>query len=373
LLEQLLEKELRVYQSEAVDIFLKEKQGMLNLPTGAGKTLLTAEIIRRLGFKTLFVVNKIDLAIQAKDVLKKSLGVDIGMIGMGENDIKPITVATVQSLNSQLDSFKDYLSTIRMVVFDECHSVASSSYRRLRYHLKNVEFVLGLSATTFRTDKKDMNLEAAIGPVIHKIDVQELIDKGYLSEMVITFVNYDVPREKIKEMEQLSKKGLVNETEDYGSFYQNFIVHNQYRNDVIKKLVEENKGKQILLTTKLIEHGRMLSEFLGCEFLYGETEKDLRKDILDRFKKKELNVVVGSLMIFGEGLDIPCLDLIINCSGHASDVRSIQLLGRAMRKTDTKNVGRYLDFIDHHRFFKRASFKRINIFKKQGYHINYIY
>jgi len=91
-------KILRDYQNEAVDIFMRKKIGILELATGSGKTEIAIEIIRRLGCKTLFIVDKIELLKQTKKRIEESLGIEVGMVGYGKDIVKDITVATIQTL-----------------------------------------------------------------------------------------------------------------------------------------------------------------------------------------------------------------------------------------------------------------------------------
>jgi len=365
--DKIIGKELRPYQEEAVETIINEKIGMISLPTGSGKTLCAAELIRRINMKTLFIVNKKSLAVQTKKELENMLGVDIGMIGMGINNPKFITVGLIQTINKNIKSFDSYLSSIGMCVIDECHGSASLSYRKLSYRLKNTKYRIGLSATTFRTDEKDMNMTAMLGDVVIKIGAMELIDKDYLADTIINFIEYDVPENEIILMNERAKTGLINETEQYHSLYKEFIVENNMRNAMICDLVNKYKDKKILIVTKAVDHGKILSDMIGCDFIYGDTPISERNDLLDKFNKGDIDKLIGSIQVFGEGINIPSMDILINAAANSSDVRSIQTIGRVMRKTDTKKVGMYIDFIDSfHKFFRHASFKRMRVFKRQG-------
>ena len=75
----------------------------LELSTGAGKTLIATEIIRKLGVKTLFVVDKTELLNQAVTTLDENLGLEIGILGNGEKNIQNITVATIQTILKKLE------------------------------------------------------------------------------------------------------------------------------------------------------------------------------------------------------------------------------------------------------------------------------
>ena len=94
---------LRDYQTTAVDRFLKDKIGILEIGTGGGKTEIAIEVIRRLEMKTLFIVDKVELLRQTKERLEKALGFEIGQLGHGKTDVRMITVATVQTITKNLN------------------------------------------------------------------------------------------------------------------------------------------------------------------------------------------------------------------------------------------------------------------------------
>ena len=129
---------------------------------------MSAEVIRQLKCKSLFIVNKIELLKQTKKVIKECLGIEVGQIGQGVVDIKDVTVATVQILNKRITNFAVYLCTVRFCIFDETHKTAAKSYIKISKHLVNSEYRLGMSGTAFRDDGNDMQIWAATGYIIHK-------------------------------------------------------------------------------------------------------------------------------------------------------------------------------------------------------------
>jgi superfamily II DNA or RNA helicase len=364
-------KELRQYQIDSIEQFLPKKIGMLEMGTGSGKTTVFTEIIRRLNHKTLIIVNRVELLKQTRDEIKDLLGIEVGMIGAGEFNIKHVTVATIQSLSNNIVQMKDYLRSIRLLVVDEAQFINMKSYWKLSKQLVNTEYRIAVSGTCRRTDGNDMYLNAMSGNVVYSKSAQELIKEGYLVEPVIRFVPEYMDSEEVKRYENSTKTDLINEEIVYHRLYQAMIMNNNKRNNIITRLVEENVGKKTLILTKLIEHGRILSESLACPFIYGETPKDEREKILEDFKTKDGGVLVGSMQIFAEGLNILKLDVVINASAMSSDIKEVQSLGRLLRKFAGKNVCYYYDFMDSGRIFNKASRNRFKAFLKEGHDVEY--
>lgn len=364
---------LRDYQNESADVMLRSKIGILQLATGAGKTEVAIEIVRRLGYKTLFVVEKRELLIQTKIRMEKALGIEVGVIGYGEFNPKHITIATIQTLVKHLKEHKDYLKSIRVAMFDECHHVSSKSFWKLAHYLPNTEYRIGFSGTATRDDGEEMKIFASTGNIIYDIDSQKLIQMGYLIQPQIIFIKDFLDDYNIGQLELDSQTGLINETDNYRLYYENFISNSDIRNRIISELCSKHKDKKILILTKLIEHGEILKNSIpGSEHLWGETKKDIRKDILERFIKGDLNILISTISIFSEGIDIPSLNIVINASCNAGNVKTIQVLGRVLRQLEGKKDAIYYDFIDESKFFKKASLKRRRALLNQGHEVETI-
>lgn len=361
---------LRDYQTRAVDTFLRQKIGILEIGTGGGKTEIAIECIRRLGIRTLFIVDKIELMRQTKERIEKSLDISVGQIGQGITDIQVITVATVQTITKHLSTLAPYLRSVRFCIFDETHKVAARSYWRISQQLINSEYRLGISGTAFRDDGNDMMINASTGYKIFDLSSKKLIEEGWLVKPQVIFIKDYMSKEEVRTTEESLKTGLINETPNYTNFYKGFISGNPRRNLVIQNLITINPSKRILILTKLIEHGQDLQQLIPeSEHLYGATNKKERKEMFDKFVKGEIKVLISTLSIFAEGINIPALDVVINASANKGNVKTIQVLGRVLRKLSGKENAVYYDFMDETRFFRLASLARKRILHKEGHNI----
>ncbi|WP_239233766.1 DEAD/DEAH box helicase family protein [Thermococcus chitonophagus] len=141
-----VEFELRDYQVEAVEKWMKEKKGIIVLPTGSGKTIIAMEIIRRLSLSTLVVVPTLALLEQWKERL--SIFGEVGEFSGKKKELKPITVTTYDSayINAEILGDKFFL-----IVFDECHHLPSEAYRNIA-QMSAAPYRLGLTAFPERAD-----------------------------------------------------------------------------------------------------------------------------------------------------------------------------------------------------------------------------
>jgi len=376
-----LSKELRDYQEKAVEKFLLSgfDRNMINFGTGGGKTLTAMELIRKINMKTIFIVDRKELMYQTYDNLVKEFGLEnVGIYGDGKDNKNFITVAMVQTLIKRCPL--DYMSTISFAIFDECHKASAESYFKVNQWLKNTRWTLGLTATPFRDDGKDMLINAVCGYPCFTKSSEELIKEGYLVKPTVTFINnFDNTDYKKKELiindyfrELCNHDKIVMEkkkAELYRSYYKTFIVKNEARNNKIQELVEENSDKKILIMVKSVEHGQMLSGQLKVPYISGKLNKKERSQHFDDFKGEKLNILIGTFSIFSEGIDIPAIDMVINAGANSGSVKTIQMIGRALRAKVGKNNAVYYDFKDPYKFLNFASVKRQKALKKEGYMI----
>jgi superfamily II DNA or RNA helicase len=321
---------LRDYQVEAIVKSIEAKRAVICLPTGSGKTLCGIALTAELKLPTVFFVHKKELLYQTKEAYEKAFGDKklIGQVGDGIIDLKPITVAMVQTasrLPQQL--FSDY----GLVIFDECHHTPADTVYDIAKHIES-EYVIGLSATPRREDGKEMLIWAGTGPICYNITTSEMINKGYLAKPFIDFI----------EVEPLAfKKGLK-----YQDIYRIAIVHNEDRNTKIAlKAVELAVKGKVYIHVRQVAHGEQLCMLINellpanvrqAEFIYGEDTTQTRNKVIDAFKNRDLRILVSTLL--GEGVDLPEMYALILASGGLSRTFIQQVFGRLLRISQHKEV-----------------------------------
>jgi len=364
-------KILMEHQDAGITSFVKEERGCVEAATGGGKSLIIADFIRRKPFKTLIVIHTKELLYQLKDTIEEELGVKCGVVGDGVIDIQHITVATIQTLNRNLGEFADWLQSIRNIIIDEAHHAASDSYFNLFTKLKNVQYRLGTTATFDRDDGHEMKLKAIIGTEVYSIKSQALIKKDLLMNPDIMFIKYEVPKEQKELMEQKALGQNINPIPEYLPFYKTKVIENNFRNAQIQKIVNKHEDQSVLILIKNIAHGELLNELIeGSEYINGTSPKKFRETTLDNFKSKKLRVLVSSVGILSEGFNMPSLSIIVNASANVGDIKTVQIIGRILRKHKDKTMAIYYDFMDEGTFLARASLDRMKKFKSEGYKIN---
>lgn len=396
--------EFRPYQIRAQDNAIAEKCGVIELPTGGGKTYTIAGLIARIGATpTIFYVPKNELLYQTKEAYQKFFDAPIGILGDSQVDLQEITVATVQtvyaalkkareirirdekvqefnrlsrkrqlthaesvkleelvqdqekrSLDQRTITILEYLSQAQMFVMDECHHVPANSIQEICYFHKQANYRYGTSATPFREDGEDLKIEGALGHKVIQVTPKELIDQGYLVPPKI-FLYRVLPSVKTSDLAKIT----------FPAIYKANIVEHDSRNDKVLKcaLKFEEWDLTTMVLVNHIAHGQeLLRTFrdagLHCHFIKGEMNNVKRRELIEQLKKKELMTLICTSQIGGEGLDIPSLDAIINAGGGKSAIQTIQRSGRVLRPSPGKTEGYIIDFLDNVKYLKTHSNKR---------------
>ena len=361
--------ELRDYQIEAYQRVINKERGILDLPTGSGKSAIAAKILSHYGLPTLYIVPSLNLIYQTAEVFSGIFGEEyIGFRGDGKSKEGLIVVATQQTLWSRKDTkdITDLFSRTKVLILDEAHKVEKTEARskslgntwyQIAMRCFNARIRVAMSATPGKEGSFGrMLLEAVTGKEIYKLLTSDLIKQDYLSKP--TFYIYTIPiKSKIK---------------NWQSAYTLNICKNKARNRKIvshaKRLAK--KGKSVLIVVDRIErHGQVLMEMLGdaAESLYGKDKSDIRLDVLQRFKAGKLKILLSTLI--KEGVDLPEMDAIIMANAGAGGVngrKTVQTIGRCLRKTAEKNQAIIIDFFDDDGgILKRHSEARMSIYKSE--------
>lgn len=382
---------LRPYQQSALEAALRTRRGIIQIATGGGKTLLAAHLIRRIGRPTFFFVHTLDLLYQSARVFREELGLDVGLLGDGQACLRPLTVATIQTVmrafgasapvrrpkakpGTPLDEeeeqerleqltnldeatcqeVREAIQAAGVVIFDECHHVPADSFYKIAMHTGAADWRFGLSATPWRDDGHDLLLEAALGEKVSVMDCSTLIDHGFLVPPRILMLPAPKPGCNFRGMR-------------YPECYQRAIVENQERNRVIAAQAQawSAQGLSILILVAQIAHGQALQELLPeANFVYGSLDSGLRQQYLRELEQK-LHPVMIATTLADEGLDIPSLDAVILGGGGKSPTRAYQRIGRALRPGPGKAEAFILDFSDKAPYLKEHSQARLALYRQE--------
>jgi len=167
---------LRNYQEQAVNAVLQRDFGVLQAPTGSGKTTMALAVVAARRQPAVVVCHTRELAEQWRQRAVQFLDVrpgEIGMIGGGKFKIgERLTVALVQSLRDRAAEVSEHIG---FLVVDECHHIPATTFGET-VQAFDCKYQLGLSATPYRRDGLQKLISWYVGPVVHRIDQGGLVN-----------------------------------------------------------------------------------------------------------------------------------------------------------------------------------------------------
>jgi len=354
-------REPRPFQTEALAAWKRgQGRGVVVLPTGAGKShvaLLAIDDRRR---STLVVVPTLDLVRQWYDLLRSSFGVEVGLIGGGEYDVRSLTVSTYDSAYLHMENIGDRFG---LVVFDECHHLPGQTYS-LGAQLCLAPYRLGLTATPERVDGRELVLEALVGSVVYRKDIVEL-SGSYLADYETVRMQVALSPDERTEYDSeraiylsfVRKHGIrMGDPRGWGDFVirSSRSVEGQramraYRRqrelalaapaklDAVAHLLHlHRRERTIIFTQDNATAYRVARRFLVPTITH-QTKVKERSEVLSGFADGEYGAVVTS-KVLNEGVDVPDASVAIVISGSGSVREHVQRLGRILRRKDGKRA-----------------------------------
>ncbi|CCG96352.1 putative yejH(yejI, yejJ), an ATP-dependent helicase with nucleoside triP hydrolase domain [Marinobacter nauticus ATCC 49840] len=360
--------QLRPYQQEAVDATLNhfrksDESAVIVLPTGAGKSLVIAELAR-LARRKILVLTHVKELVEQNHAKYQSYGLSGGIFAAGlkrKENHHQVTFASVQSVAANLDQFRDEYS---LVIIDECHRVSgeeTSQYQRIIELLRQQNDslkVLGLTATPYRLAMgwiyryhyrgfvrgSDDEQDKPFRHCIYELPLSYMINRGYLTrpELVNAAVaQYDfsaLTQDRFGEYAEKDVNQLLSK-------------HQRVTRAIIEQVMEmaaERQGVMIFAAT--VQHAQEIARYLPEQetaLVTGATDLRDRDQLIQRFKQRQLKYLVN-VSVLTTGFDAPHVDLIAILRPTQSVSLYQQIVGRGLRLDEGKQDCLVIDYAGNH-------------------------
>jgi superfamily II DNA or RNA helicase len=383
--------QLHKWQNEAIAVFLKEKKLIMNVTTGAGKSIAAIECIKALrelnpNYNILIVVPKIILleTLWMPELRKHGLGIEnIGVYYGFAKEFSKITITTTASIkNIPLEVFD-------VLIVDEVHHFMTPKLLKLLSH--NFEYMLGLSASIYNEQQKHWQLMEKFDYNIYKYDTRQAIADGIINKFIFYDIAVQIDEPEIKEKYVELQKNVNAMLAKLGGF-ENYmrlpadnrdklhlqklfndrnemILNYKKKLDITANIIEEHKDKKILvfnqynkISTKLTWHLR--EKYIKSKIIDSNVDREDRINIIKEYEANKFNVLLTS-KVFDEGYNLTSIEVIIIISGSSTQRQTIQRIGRVLRKKKDPSLiyQLYVDetFEADHAFKRSEEFKDIAV------------
>lgn len=327
--------ELRPYQQQAVQDVLQRSFGVLEAGTGSGKTVMALQVISERRQPTIIIVHSRELLHQWMERIDTFLSINAGQAGGGRFDLQPITVAIVNTARKRLEELTPHFGQI---IVDECHRVPASLFTDV-VNSFDAFYMLGLSATAFRReDGMTKLIYTYMGDRVHAVDARVLADSGAVVRPDFiqreTAFSYGYRGEYAKLIKALSRNEERNSriAADVAA-----MIHKGHSGTVL--VVSDRVAHCEVLSHKLQEQGVI------TELLTGRLPPDARARIVRRVQDGQVQVLLSTLQLIGEGFDCPGLASLVLATPIKFEGRLLQVVGRIMRPAEGKKA-LVIDYVD---------------------------
>lgn len=386
--------QLRPYQQKAkADVYALWRAGqrnvMLVLPTGAGKTATFGDIVRDYTADVLRdlmagmpnacavaiahrneLVEQMSLALNRAGVRHRIIAADATVRAIVAKHVQQhgrsyydnngrAAVASVDTLKTD-KSFRQhgsFFGRVKLWVTDECHHLLKTNKWGKALELFKDAYGLGVTATPVRADGKGLGADndGVFHALVEGPTMRQLIEEGYLCDFIrpdgsiALIVRPEVTRDQLQQCVSASTgdyiadriKPLLDTADIVGHVvkeYQRVLADTRY--------VIEGKAIAFAIDIEHATHIATEAKAAGvrAEVVSSKTAKPARDTILDQFRTGAVRLLVN-VDLFGEGFDVPACDIVIMVRPTESYALYAQQFGRAARLADGKQFFTVIDLV----------------------------
>ncbi len=331
---------VRDYQRAAVDRWYNDGapsggHGVVVLPCGAGKTIVSMEAMARCQTHTLILCNNQTAVNQwVRELLDKtSLTEDeVGVYMGSEKKIRPVTVATYQVLTWRRSKNSDYehFHVFRdhnwgLLIYDEVHLLPAPVFGATA-ELQGCRR-LGVTATLVREDGREGDVFSLVGPKRYDLPWQLLEKRGFVAEAHCYEVRVPFSRRDRMRYEN------ANANEQF-----RMASENDAKLDVVEALVQRHQEDNVLIIGTYLTQLVRLSGDLDAPLITGKTPQKQRDKLFKQFRNGDIKCLVVS-KVANFAVDLPDANVAIQVSGSfGSRQEEAQRLGRILRPKEARAV-----------------------------------
>ena len=350
---------LRNYQIEALAELYRHKRATLELATGLGKSKIIASIALAAvaADKRVMIIVPTEYLVGQMYKQLKELHPNATAIGGDFKHAKAgwdIMVITV-------DSSMKFIDQPDVIILDEAHHAPAATWQEMLCAAEQATHVYNLTATAFRTDGMDLAIHAYGGPIVYARGVKWGIDNDWLSKLIV----FQVWIEPTENGSPLKLSEFVHAPRAY----KRLMGAREPMALALSKLeVGLSKGRRAMVVFRTVKAAQVFKKHCAgiVDFVVAHADKKVSKFPklpLKHFNDGTTNVLVACDKLVSEGIDIPSANLLILLTQNSSDITTLQMVGRILRKYEGKKDAVLIDIVTKgYDQYERAGNKRLALY-----------
>lgn len=365
---------LRDYQQTIVNTCLRVGRGVCVLATAGGKTLTIASLVQTVfdnnrSMKCLLLVPDLGLVNQTYSDFKEygttflySKWTGNHSLNLGSN----VIIANMGILQSSKSDIT-WIKHVDMLIIDEVHKLRKTNKINKLVKTINTHNRFGFTGTMPEEKMDQWNIIGQIGPILYEKNSYQLRQGDYIAAVVAQVLKI--------EYNDKPKAGKRGDPTDAYRKEHDFLIDSKFRNNIISKLCG-NFDNNALVLVDYIRHGETIYECVkqACPgkkvfFIQGEVEVSQRDTIRKMMEETNDIICIAISKIFSTGVNIKNLHYIVFAGGGKAKIKTLQSIGRGLRKHDTKDRLTIIDIADQLKYGYQHMVKRLTFYKKEK--INY--
>jgi superfamily II DNA or RNA helicase len=328
------------------------------------------------GYKSIIIVPDTNLTNQTKTEYE-FFGLDVGEYSGSNKDIDhQHVVSTWQALNNN----PMVMSNRQLVIVDECHNLRGQTILKLlTEHASHIPLRFGVTGTLPKSETDKLSVKIAVGSVCYEIPAHALIKDGWLStvkiEAIQTVIDFHEEYNEfiVKNKQNMFKVPTYNKFKneyfpDYAAEKAFLNVYKKRMDWIVEFIKEKRKDGNVLCLVNNIPQGKKLTKLIeNSYFLSRDLSIAKRKELYDMFETKDDMVLFSTAQLAGTGLNIPRIFILIYIDIGKSFIRTIQTIGRGLRKAEDKNHIKIYDICADLKYGKSHLLERIKYYTEAKY------
>lgn len=352
--------QLYEWQKKFIREFFQKKKMIANVATGAGKTQVAIEIIKKLweinpNYNILITVPKVVIleTLWLPELRKNNITINkVGVYYGYAKEFSKITLTTNASIK------KLSLEIFDIIIIDEVHNFYVESLKKILRH--KFEYMLGLTASIYNAEQKHWGLLEKFDYNIFKYNTKDAIHDGLINTFNLTDIQIIIDEPEIREKYNTLQNNIKNMLGKMGGFdnylrlpadnrdklllqklfndRNELILNYPKKLDVAADIIDKHRHEKILvfnqynkISTKITWH--LIDKEIKSHIIDSHVKREDRVNLIKKYEDGKFNVLLTS-RIFDEGYNLPGIGVVIILSGSSTERQMIQRIGRVLRKKD---------------------------------------